>query len=423
MKKSKQFVMSLALCILLFVSVTGCALDESTPTTSVTTNEKGADNSNLSMAMIGTYVGEDGSVLTFLSDGTADYYYQPDGKEPIQNQAWSVSGNRVTWKYDGRIDVYADVTNGEVSELVFKSDKPLSWKDEQYKKVTNEAAHWTVAESDNFLGGTNTDEKTGSTEENSPNSTSDTAVESKEELTVKVTNKENLKADYNAGRYSDRVNFTVEVTNNTDKPIQGVQGELQVNDLFGKKIMRSNCNFTGQTIAPGETATFSNIGLDINEFMDSHVKLYNENYDDLSFDYTVNEIVYANDSASASGSNTTSGSSDVVIICTNKTNIPEDISAGRYSSYAEFSFSIENKTAKTIKGIQGVFTISDLFGKEIKKINCDFTGIKIAAGETIEVSEKYLEINQFMDEDVKVYTENYEDLKFSYKVTDIVYVE
>ena len=87
-----------------FVSVTSIVLGRE--------NNHGRYNSNLSMVMIGTYVGEDSSVLTFLSDGTADYYYQPDGKEPIQNQAWSVSGNRVTWKYDGRIDVYADVTNG-----------------------------------------------------------------------------------------------------------------------------------------------------------------------------------------------------------------------------------------------------------------------------------------------------------------------
>lgn len=265
-----------------------------------------------------------------------------------------------------------------------------------------------------------------------PQSTSDVSTEetapvkqtsSNEEVVVTVTGKTNIEADIYSGRYSDRVAFEIQITNQTDKTIKGVQGVLTVDDLFGKKIISSNCDFTGQTILPGETVTYDGIGIDVNEFIDSHVKLYNEAFDDLSFSYKVNEIVFANDGDSDSSTSQTTGSEEVSIMCTDKENIKPDYSAGRLLPYAQFTFVVENKTEKTIKGIQGVVTVSDLFGKQIKKFNCDFTGQKIPAGESVTFTDKYLEVNQFIDEDVKIYNEEFADLQFDYKVTDIVYDE
>ena len=63
--------------------------------------------------------------------------------------------------------------------------------------------------------------------------------------------------------------------------------------MFGKDILSSTCDFTGQTIAAGSSVTYSDLGMDINEFMDEHTKFYNENYSDLIFEYTVNSIVYS----------------------------------------------------------------------------------------------------------------------------------
>lgn len=262
-------------------------------------------------------------------------------------------------------------------------------------------------------------------------STSDVSTEetdpeektSDDEVVVTVTEKTNIQADIYSGRYSDRVVLKIQVTNQTDKTIKGVQGILTIDDLFGERILSSNCDFTGENILPGETVIFDDKGLDINEFIDSHVKLYNENYDDLNFTYKVNEIVYANDVDADSNVSQTTESEEVSIACTDKKNIKADYSARRYSAYAQFTFVVENKTEKTIKGIQGVVTVSDLFGKQIKKFNCDFTGQKIPAGKSVTFTDKYLEINKFDDEDVKIYNEEYADLQFSYKVTDIVYDE
>jgi len=164
MKHSIKSVTVLILCSLLLVLMVGCSSDDLF-STAENTNERTQEENDISAALIGTYVGENGSVLTFLSDGTADYYYQPLGTEPVQNQPWSISGNRVTWKYNDLANIYADISNGDVSNLYFKCNNPLFWDDEQYTKVSNEAAHWTIAESDAFL---NTNSSEESVEEKEP---------------------------------------------------------------------------------------------------------------------------------------------------------------------------------------------------------------------------------------------------------------
>ena len=110
---------------------------------------------------------------------------------------------------------------------------------------------------------------------------------------IKVTNKYNLPVNYDANRYSPRVEFDFDVSNKTAKSIKGIQGVLTIKDLFGEKIISLNCNFTGQTISANSKATFKGIGFDINQFMDDHVEVYNEDFEDLIFEYEVTKIVYS----------------------------------------------------------------------------------------------------------------------------------
>ncbi len=239
---------------------------------------------------------------------------------------------------------------------------------------------------------------------------------------VVCTSKSNVPADFMKGRYSDRCEMTFEITNNTDRPIQGVQGLLIIDDLFGSNITKINCDFTGQTINPGETVENDEMGYEVNEFIDTDVKIWNERFDDLKISYLVNAVVYA-DEASADETNKTSGSKDVTITCIGKKNIAEDIYAGRLNPSIQLIFSVENHTDKDIRGIQGIVIISDLFGSEIGRFGCDFTGTTIKAGETAEISDRYLEVPSYEDAKVKIYNEDYEDLKFEYEVKDIVYSE
>lgn len=237
-------------------------------------------------------------------------------------------------------------------------------------------------------------------------------------INVKVTGKTNLPADYDENRYSERVEFSFMISNKTSKSIKGIKGVLTIKDLFGTKIISLNCNFTGKTIGSNKSVAFEGIGIDINQFMDNHLKLYNEDYTDMIYEYEITNVVYSNDNA---GSQTTTESTKVQIEVTNKYNLPINYDVNRYSPRVEFNFNISNQTNKSIKGIQGVLTIKDLFGEKIMALNCDFTGQTINVNTKVTFDGIGFDINQFMDHHVKVYNEEFEDLIFEYEVSKIVY--
>lgn len=245
-----------------------------------------------------------------------------------------------------------------------------------------------------------------------------------DEVIVTAINKTNLGKDINARRYSDRVVFTFEITNRGDKSIKGVQGILTICDLFDSKILSINCDFTGNTIDANKSITVSDLGMDINQFMDDHVKLYNTDFSDLKFKYEVTNIVYCDESSVNEQSTTNSAQSQKVTVnVTGKQNLDINYNVGRYSPKVEFSFEVFNHTSKDIKGVQGVLTIKDLFGVDIMSSNLDFTGQNISANGSVRVSGMGIDINQFMDNHVKIYNTDFSDLKFEYKVNSIVYTD
>ena len=111
-------------------------------------------------------------------------------------------------------------------------------------------------------------------------------------IKVVCTDKGELPENLDKWRFSSYVTFTFELTNNSDKPIKGVQGVLHVKDLFGSKILDVRCDFTGHTIQPGEVYVNDELSLEVNEFKDEHTKLYNEDYSDLNFEYEPTTIVF-----------------------------------------------------------------------------------------------------------------------------------
>lgn len=112
------------------------------------------------------------------------------------------------------------------------------------------------------------------------------------DVTVLVTNKTVTPKNPDQWIFSNYVNFVFSITNNTAKDIQGIQGELNISDLFGAEIMTVGCDFTGETIAAGATITNDDLSFECNEFIDEHMKLYNEEYKDLKFTYVVKQIVF-----------------------------------------------------------------------------------------------------------------------------------
>ena len=245
-----------------------------------------------------------------------------------------------------------------------------------------------------------------------------------DEVVVTVTNKSNLPKDTNAGRFSDRIDFTFDVLNRTNKVIKGVQGNLLVCDMFGEEILEINCDFTGNSIPVGESITVDDLGMEINQFMDNHVKFYNTDFSDLKFEYEVTNIVYDDGSSMKEQSSTETIESQKVTVTVNDIQqLDINYNAGRYSPRVEFVFEVYNNTSKDIKGVQGVLTIKDLFGVDIMSLGLDFTGQTIPANSSVVFDELGFDINQFVNEHVKVYSTDLEDLQFEYEVTSIVYTD
>ncbi len=121
-------------------------------------------------------------------------------------------------------------------------------------------------------------------------------AQEQEDVTVTVTDKTVTPKDYDQWIYSNYANFVFEITNHTDKDIQGIQGDLEIKDLFGETIMTVSCDFTGTTIPAGKTIRNDELSLECNEFVDSEVKVYNEDYKDLRFQYIVSQIVFTDGS-------------------------------------------------------------------------------------------------------------------------------
>lgn len=111
-------------------------------------------------------------------------------------------------------------------------------------------------------------------------------------IKVVCTDKGQLPENLDKWRFSNYATFVFELTNNSDKAIKGVQGILHINDLFGTSIMDVKCNFTGHTIQPNETYVNKDLSYEVNEFRDKDMKLYNEDYSDLNFEYEPTTIVF-----------------------------------------------------------------------------------------------------------------------------------
>lgn len=296
-----------------------------------------------------------------------------------------------------------------VVTLVFKSSKG---KNDNISDATNTSE--TVFDSTDVIEQVE-DEPTEEEKTEEVNQLNELAI-------VEATGKKNIPEDLNASRYSDRVEWTFKITNKSDKTIRGIQGKITVCDMFGETISTSGCDFTGISIGPNKYTTVDGMGFDINEFIDSDVKIYTTDFSDLIIKYDVSNIVYENgESEVTDPSAGETKQTKVSVKVLGKENLPTNYDVGRYSPFIEFKFSVTNNTSKSIRGVQGTLDIQDLFGETIMRSSLDFTGQTIAAGGTATYSDLGIDVNEFMDEHVKLYNEEYKDLKFDYEVTAIVY--
>ena len=115
--------------------------------------------------------------------------------------------------------------------------------------------------------------------------------------------------------------------------------------------------------------------------------------------------------------------SDVTVTVTGKSVTPMDGLQRIFADYVHLIFSVTNNTEKDIQGIQGQITVKDLFGVEIMTVGCDFTGTIIPSKQTVTGIKLSYECNLSDDADEQLFNERFEDLKFAYTVTQIVFTD
>ena len=81
-----------------------------------------------------------------------------------------------------------------------------------------------------------------------------------------------------------------------DKDIQGIEGQLIVDDIFEKEIIRWNADLTGKVIEAGQTEIIDWLSYEVKLYEDDAVKFYSTAYEDLKFDYRISKIVFTDGS-------------------------------------------------------------------------------------------------------------------------------
>ena len=94
------------------------------------------------------------------------------------------------------------------------------------------------------------------------------------------------------GDYSEFILFPYRVTNNSEKNIKGIEGIMHIYDMFGKSIMDIQWDITNGVIEAHNSMTVNDSGLEYNQFMDTHQKVYATAFEDLVFKYEFITVMF-----------------------------------------------------------------------------------------------------------------------------------
>lgn len=93
-----------------------------------------------------------------------------------------------------------------------------------------------------------------------------------------------------------------------------------------------------------------------------------------------------------------------------------------YEHDVVFSVAYQNNSNKPLRALNGVLIVTSLLGNPIMKIKWETTHT-IASGDRWVESDNGVSINQFIPNQVKLWESKYEDLKFTFNVTKILYTD
>lgn len=93
-----------------------------------------------------------------------------------------------------------------------------------------------------------------------------------------------------------RIELSFKLTNNSNKDIRGIQGVMDIQDMFGVSIKKFKYAFTDDLINAGKSVINDSLVFKANQFMGGDLKLYNEKLKNLNFLYTPTKIVFTDGS-------------------------------------------------------------------------------------------------------------------------------
>lgn len=111
----------------------------------------------------------------------------------------------------------------------------------------------------------------------------------------------------------------------------------------------------------------------------------------------------------------------VLVEVIDKINKPKDVDNWILDDSVVFHISITNNYKKDIREIQGVLDIKNTSGVNILRLDTDFTGHIIKSGERFINKDTVLKINQYINEDKRLYNSNHGDLNYTYTIKQIIF--
>ncbi|MEG0283015.1 MAG: hypothetical protein RR662_07570 [Clostridia bacterium] len=112
-------------------------------------------------------------------------------------------------------------------------------------------------------------------------------------VTLNIYNKTIIYEDIYNHRFSDFIQFSMNCKNNSAKDIIALQGVIKISDLFGNLISNISLIYDTKTIPANGELDINDIGIDVNRFKDSHIKLRDTEFSKLKFEFTVNSVAFS----------------------------------------------------------------------------------------------------------------------------------
>lgn len=113
-----------------------------------------------------------------------------------------------------------------------------------------------------------------------------------DKVRIAIASKGEWEPNYLAGFFNPFVAFSYQITNSTEKSIKGVQFKEDVYNIFGECLSTSTCGIQEDEILPGECIVTQEYGTEVYSNDAKLTELLNADLEDLTFEWTVLQIVY-----------------------------------------------------------------------------------------------------------------------------------